>query len=76
MRLDELLEKSDRHEMTFDVSSSASSELLVRVLDLLSFAVNTDPHLHWVACWLLKSFAFGCDYVLIISSAYPVLNGF
>ena len=76
MRLEELLAKIDRDETTFGVCSPATSGPLVNVPDLLSFAVNADPHLHSVACWLIKVFAFGDDYVLLKSFSNRTRNGF
>ncbi len=49
---------------------------LVSVPDLLSFALNADPHLHCVACWLIKVFAFGDDYVLLKFFWNRTRNGF
>ena len=76
MRLEELLAKIDRDETTFGVCSPATSGPLVSVPDLLSFALNADPHLHCVACWLIKVFAFGDDYVLLKSFSNRTRNGF
>ncbi len=76
MRLEELLAKIDRDETTFGVCSPATSGPLASVPDLLSFAVNADPHLHWVACRMLKIFVFGDDDVLLKSFSNRTRNGF
>ena len=76
MRLEELFARIDRDETTFGVCSPATSGPLVSVPDLLSFALNADPHLHWVACRMLKIFAFGDDDVLLKSFSNRRLNGF